>query len=260
MTAGSDADADAVQVPADWYEKRSYNSKERFCSYWHQIDEVLKLEGRSVLEVGPGGGLVTSELRRRGIDVLTLDIDDELDPDVVGSVTSIPLPDGAVDVALAAQVLEHLPIDQAAAALNELARVSRKGVVVSVPDQTPFVGGSYPLYFGLYIEGVRSVMPASRLAVVGLVLRRRVRFRDALWARFVPATWAIGGPTWRVPVPVPHVPPEFEFDGQHYWELGTRALELDQFLQMMSDAGLGDLSEFRVPENPWHHFFTGTIG
>ena len=26
------------------------------------------------------------------------------------------------------------------------------------------------------------------------------------------------------------------------------------------DAGLGDLSEFRVPENPWHHFFTGTIG
>ena len=259
MTVGRDAGNNAVQISADWYEKRAYNSKERFCSYWHQIDEVLKLEGRSVLEVGPGGGLVTSELQRRGIDVLTLDIDHELAPDVIGSITAIPLPDGAVDVALAAQVLEHLPLDEVVTALSELARVSRIGVVVSVPDQTPFVGGSYPLYFGLYIEGVRSALPTSRLAVIGLVLRRKVRLRDALWARFVPATWALGGGTWRAPVPVPHVPPEFEFDGQHYWELGTRALDLDQFLGLMSDAGLNNLNEFRVPENPWHRFVTGTV-
>lgn len=255
MTGGGDSAGRGAQVSVDWYENRLYNSKERFCSYWHQIDEILELEATSVLEIGPGGGLVTSELKRRGIEVITLDVAEDTGPDLVGSITSIPLADGAVDVALAAQVLEHLPFDEVAGALSELARVSRKGAVVSVPDQTPFVGGSYPLYFGLYIESMRAELSGSRMSVIGMFLRRKVRFRDLAWIRLVPAWWGLGGRTWRVPIPVPHQPVEFEFDGQHYWELGTERVGVEEFRLLVQSSALAEIIDFRVPENPWHHFF-----
>ena len=63
------------QTPPHHYWSRAYNTKERFCSFWHQLDETLGLEPRSVLEVGPGSGLVTDWLLRADIQVTTLDVD-----------------------------------------------------------------------------------------------------------------------------------------------------------------------------------------
>ena len=100
--------------------------------------------------MGVGTGVVAATLRSRGIAVKTLDIDVSLSPDVLGSVTAIPLPDGSADVTLAGQVLEHLRWEDVGTALREMRRVSRKGIVISVPDrrhmlfffsiQMPFLG------------------------------------------------------------------------------------------------------------------------
>jgi ubiquinone/menaquinone biosynthesis C-methylase UbiE len=50
---------------------------------------------------------------------------------VEGDVRSLPFADGTFDVAHASLLLHHFDPDEAAAALGELARVSRRGVVVN---------------------------------------------------------------------------------------------------------------------------------
>ncbi len=124
-----------IQVPTTHYGHEKYVHKARWISYWYHVREVMSFTPASVLEVGVGTGVVVAVLRSRGAQVRTLDIDPALAPDIVASVTQIPLPDDSVDVALAGQVLEHLPWPEVIKALRELGRVSRRGVVISVPDR-----------------------------------------------------------------------------------------------------------------------------
>ena len=54
---------DSPEVTSDDYSSRAYNTKERVCSFWHQVDETFELGASTVLEVGPGAGFVTNWLR-----------------------------------------------------------------------------------------------------------------------------------------------------------------------------------------------------
>lgn len=118
------------------YQFREYISKERFCSYWHQIDEIMSLKPEAVLEAGVVYGFVSNFLKYSGVNITTLDITSEVKPDVVGSVTSMPFKDSSFDVAACFQVLEHLPFEDFEKALSELGRVSRRYVIISLPDVT----------------------------------------------------------------------------------------------------------------------------
>lgn len=120
--------------PRGKYFSESYDSKERFISYWHQIHEIVKLNPEKVLEVGVGNGFVSEYLRKRGIDVITLDIDEGLNPDIVGNVISMPLQDNSFDVVACYEVLEHLPYERFHQALREIFRVSKLHAVLSLPD------------------------------------------------------------------------------------------------------------------------------
>lgn len=116
-----------------------YNSKARLASFWHQADEVLRFQPASVLEVGPGPGYVSEWLRREGVCVFTADIDQRVAPDVVATVRRLPFADRSFDATLCCEVLEHLPFAQLPNALRELTRVSRKGLVLSVPDKDRYL-------------------------------------------------------------------------------------------------------------------------
>lgn len=118
------------------YYNDSYDSKERFCSYWHQIDEIRKLSPRKVLEIGIGNGFVTNYLRHKGLSLTTLDPVQELRPNIVGSVLNLPVAGNAFDVVSCCQVLEHLKYRDFTRALIEIARVSKSYVVLSLPDKT----------------------------------------------------------------------------------------------------------------------------
>lgn len=125
------------QVTRAHYEFSRYMSKARWASVWHQLDEILKLQPSNVLEVGPGPGLFKTVAGVFGIPVETLDLDPELKPDHVGSVTEIPLAGGSYDLVCAFQVLEHLPYEQSCEAFSEMVRVARRHVVISLPDAQP---------------------------------------------------------------------------------------------------------------------------
>jgi SAM-dependent methyltransferase len=248
-----------AQIASSEYFSRAYNTKERFSSFWHQIDETLRFEPNVVLEVGPGAGFVTWFLRQSGVQVRTLDIDETVSPDIVSSVTEIPLEADSVDVVLISEVLEHLPFPDVERALAELARVARSGVVISVPDDRPYVGFSYPLYFSPHLERARRAQPPTRKELARELLSRRFRVRDYVWNRLVPYRWAYGGRVFEPKIPIPNKARRHEFDGQHYWELGTDGYPPSRLVDAIERRGLRVVREFRVPEMPWHHFFVAAV-
>ena len=123
------------QVEPDHY-YNNYDSKGRFWSYWHQINEITSLGSNRVLEIGIGSGFVYRYLRGRKIKVITLDIDGRLNPDAVGSVLRLPFSNESFGVVACYEVLEHLPYEDFPKALSEINRVSSRYAVLSVPDST----------------------------------------------------------------------------------------------------------------------------
>jgi SAM-dependent methyltransferase len=122
------------QVDKSNYEFSQYMSKQRWCSVWHQLDEVQRLKPRNVLEVGPGPGLFKMVATSFGITIETLDFDPELKSDHIGSATAMPFENATYDVVCAFQMLEHLPYEASLKAFREMVRVSRRHVVISLPD------------------------------------------------------------------------------------------------------------------------------
>lgn len=107
----------------------------RWVSYFYQIRFAIDLEAQSVLEIGPGNGWTVDILRDMGIEVKTVDTSPHVSPDYIASVEELPLPDNSFDMVVGYEILEHLPYELFAKALTEMARVSRKYVVIGLPDQ-----------------------------------------------------------------------------------------------------------------------------
>jgi len=118
------------------YHTEGYDSKGRFNSYWHQIDEIRKRNPKRILEVGIGSGFLNHYLKSLNLNITTLDIELNLKPDVIGSVLALPLKSNSFEMVVCFQVLEHLPFESFPACLKELSRVSKRWVVISLPDAT----------------------------------------------------------------------------------------------------------------------------
>lgn len=123
-----------LMVDPSQYFRIEYDAKVRFISYWHQINEVMALSLAPVLEIGIGNAFVANYLKQKGINITTMDIDERLRPDSVGSLLSIPFPDGVFKVVTCFEVLEHLPYEDFSKALSEIYRVSDEYAILSVPD------------------------------------------------------------------------------------------------------------------------------
>src|SRR3546814_692103 len=122
------------QVDVDHYRFGKYMEKGRWNSIWHQLDEIIRLQPRRVLEIGPGIGLFKRAAGLYGVPVETLDIDPELKPDHVASVTELPFADGEFDVVCAFQMLEHVPYDVSLAAFAEMSPVANRALIISFPN------------------------------------------------------------------------------------------------------------------------------
>lgn len=99
-------------------------------------------KGQKVLDVGCGDGLFLSALAQKEVLASGVDISEEgvkkcrekgLDVSVVDiSIENLPFQDGAFDTVIMLDVLEHLYAPEAL--LQEAARVSKKYIIISVPN------------------------------------------------------------------------------------------------------------------------------
>ena len=205
-----------VQVEPAHYQHAGYDTLARFASYWHQIDEVRRLEPESVLEVGVGNGFVADYLRKRGLAVTTLDIDGRLRPDVVGTLHALPFKGGAFEVVACFEVLEHLPYEELPRGLAELARVARRSIVLSIPD------GSDAGWVDLRLGAFRRVRSFRRLFTLP-----RLR-----------------------PRATPRTP------GEHHWEINIRGYPLRRVVaDLERGTGFELVRAYRSFQNPYHRFF-----
>ncbi|MFW6104956.1 MAG: class I SAM-dependent methyltransferase [Chloroflexota bacterium] len=147
------------QVEPNHYFEVLYDSKPRFISYWHQTNEIINLRAKDVLEIGVGNAFVSKYLKERGLHVITLDIDQRLNPDVAGSVLDMPFMDRSFDVIACYELLEHLPYNYFYNALCEIFRGSKCYAVLSIPDASRV----YRLYIQIPKVGIlRQLVPLPR--------------------------------------------------------------------------------------------------
>ncbi|HET7505609.1 MAG TPA: class I SAM-dependent methyltransferase [Kofleriaceae bacterium] len=147
-------------------------------------DEIAALldalgDARDVVDVGGGTGLITQAIARRG-PVIAIEPSDEqrahMPPGITaraGRAEALPLHDGASDAAIATWVLQYT--DDPARAVDELARVARRRVVivqaapgndlVEIYNRQARVAGLPPAHHGWLLA-----LAAARLEAAGFAV------------------------------------------------------------------------------------------
>ena len=199
------------QVDKNVYFSPNYINVRRFGSYATQLSEIMELKPANVLEIGIGNGMVSYMLKKAGVNIVTLDLHKSLEADIVASVTKMPLSDNTFDVVACYEILEHIPFKNFEIALQEIARVTKRNALISIPARERF----YKVEFTLPKIGRRG--------------------------------FSFSLPFLRTP--------KHHFDGEHYWEIGTRNYPLAKILKIMTSVGFTCRKTYRIWENPYHRMF-----
>lgn len=141
-----------LQVEKEHYFSSGYNHKSRWSSFFYQIKLITDSKAKKILEIGPGNGWVARILEDFGLQVSTVDIDQNLKPDYVAHVEDLPIEDNQYDAVVAFEVLEHLPFEKFVTNLKEMARVSNQFVIISLPDHRRIL-----LHFSLKIPFLKYI-------------------------------------------------------------------------------------------------------
>ncbi|TSC89645.1 MAG: methyltransferase type 11 [Parcubacteria group bacterium Gr01-1014_3] len=203
------------QVKKQHYFQKKYDDLSRFVSYYYQVDLARSVNPEKILEIGKGNGMVSDYLKKIGFPVTTCDFDQNLNPDIVADVRSIPVASNSFDAVLAYEMLEHLPFEEFEKCLQELKRISKKNVLISLP----YKSSSFEFFFKF--PGVRTLFKKGFLH------------------------WLI-----RIPLKFGGI----KVSGQHYWEIDLYQWPLRK-VRGIIERHFKIKKEFSPPLNSYHRFF-----
>ena len=117
---------------SDWI--HAHENLQHWILYWHQVDMLRSRikEGERILEIGVGTKFTSNYLKSKGFEVVTMDIDPEKKPDIVGNIVLDELKE-EFDYVLAFEVFEHIPFEDFRKVLGKINRICRKKLLISVP-------------------------------------------------------------------------------------------------------------------------------
>jgi len=129
----------------------------------------------TVLDVGAHDNQFKQMLEKQRYKVTAIDIAPH-DADVLkANVVCLPFEDNAFDLITAQEVLEHLEKEELALAIRELERVTKKYIIISVPNQEIPLGKGHKHFFNdkrakelFNISNVRICHFGKRLAYRGI--------------------------------------------------------------------------------------------
>lgn len=183
-------------MPADTAKWRKQLNLSNFVNAYYEYRDLQRFEGcRDILVVGPAQGLDVQILRWRGYEVVTFDIDDKFEPDVVGSIHDLSaFGDKRFDAAVISHVLEHLAEPYLDPALREISRVSRHSLI-------------YLPVHGAHLQlRARSNVQALDISFI-VDIFNYLKGTDGHTPRYM--------------------------DGQHYWEVGMKGFRVRDLMKRM---------------------------
>lgn len=189
-----------------------------YINAFYQVRDILSYSPKKVLVVGIGTGIEIHVLRQKyGLNVTTLDIDEEFKPDHVGSIEQMTMFEtGSFDVVVASHVLEHLPFPALAPAVREVARVGRNAIVY-----LPLIGRHF-----------------------------RISFLEGLWgksgtvvARLPSLRWMWRHPPQDRPVLCGH---------EHFWEVGCSGSRASDLRRVFAESFRG-IDSYQNPDWPYSY-------
>ena len=185
-------------INAEWF---AYYSRKRIVHQWTQVHLLGSLDCRTVLEIGPALGFVTSLLVNIGYEVTTLDKTPRSFrypnvPHLEKDICELRCEDIAgFDAILCCETLEHIEWDNVGTTLATFRKSGAKHLIVSVP----YMG--FQVFFEFY---------ANRRT-----LRHYFSMKKLLWRK--------------------HFQPEPA--GGHQWEVGYGGYSLGAWEKRLSDSG-----------------------
>ena len=107
-----------------------------------RIDYTLNLipdDCKSLLEVGCGDGRILNQIKNNyktiyGVDISKEGLKKVEVPTKLADVSQLPFQDNSFDIVLCCEVLEHIPYETYQKSLEELERVAKKYILISVPN------------------------------------------------------------------------------------------------------------------------------
>lgn len=113
--------------PAEYYAD-SYFDLQQLCSFAHQIHDINALSPKTIIEIGIGNGFTSTFLKRSGYDVVTVDINPSLGPDICSSIAELQsrLGDQYFDLVVCCEVLEHMPFDEFERNIRVLSSIGKR--------------------------------------------------------------------------------------------------------------------------------------
>jgi hypothetical protein len=129
--------SDPSQLPAQYYDFGGYVDRQRWLTYFHQLQLLTSTSRGNLLEIGVGPGIVRAVLASREWSITTVDVNASLMPDYVADLRSLPneIVRQRWDWVLCSRVLHHIPLAELDETLRTMSRLDADRHLITVPQE-----------------------------------------------------------------------------------------------------------------------------